>query len=79
MFFYCTAGVTNETAATKIVELSKKVRELTSELESEKTKGKQLGKKCQELQNKVCAVVCVFCPLGLLIVNCTKQPIVFYK
>ncbi|CAL1528593.1 unnamed protein product [Lymnaea stagnalis] len=42
--------ITNETAATKIIELSKKVRELTSEKESEKTKCKQLQKKCHELQ-----------------------------
>lgn len=45
--------VTNETAALKIVELSKKVREITAELESEKTKSRQLGKKCQDLQFQV--------------------------
>ncbi|KAL5010887.1 hypothetical protein ScPMuIL_013192 [Solemya velum] len=45
--------VTNETAALKIVELSKKVREITAELESEKTKSRQLGKKCQDLQFQI--------------------------
>ena len=45
--------MTNETAATKIVELSKKVREMTAELESEKTKCRQLSKKCQDLQKQV--------------------------
>ncbi|XP_071103198.1 coiled-coil domain-containing protein 13-like [Haliotis cracherodii] len=47
------AGVTNETAAIKIVELSKKVRELTAELESERTRCKQLQKKCQDAQRQV--------------------------
>ena len=45
--------VTNETAGTKIVELSKKVRELTAELESEKNKCRQLTKKCHDLQQQV--------------------------
>ena len=47
------SSVTNENAATKIVELSKKIRELTSELESEKTKTKQYVKKSQDLENEV--------------------------
>lgn len=53
MYILAGGKVTNEAAATKIVELSKKVRELTAELQSEKTKVKQYGKKCMELQNQV--------------------------
>ncbi|KAI8767448.1 coiled-coil domain-containing protein 13 [Biomphalaria glabrata] len=43
-------AVTNETAASKIIELSKKIRELTAEKETEKTRYRQLQKKYQELQ-----------------------------
>lgn len=50
------SGVTNETAATKIVELSKKVRELTSEMEAEKTKSKQLARKCIDLSNQISSI-----------------------
>ncbi|XP_011446340.3 coiled-coil domain-containing protein 13 isoform X2 [Magallana gigas] len=46
-------AVTNETAATKIVELSKKVRDLNAELESERTKARQYGKKCIDLQTQI--------------------------
>ncbi|XP_061166826.1 coiled-coil domain-containing protein 13-like [Saccostrea echinata] len=46
-------AVTNETAATKIVELSKKVRDLNAELESERTKSRQYGKKCMDLQTQL--------------------------
>lgn len=53
-FLAIVAGaVTNETAATKIVELSKKVRDLNAELESERTKARQYGKKCIDLQTQV--------------------------
>lgn len=48
--------ITNDTAATKIVELSKKLRELASELESERTKSKQLARKCEELAKEVAVV-----------------------
>ncbi|XP_074652868.1 coiled-coil domain-containing protein 13-like [Tubulanus polymorphus] len=47
------AGIGSDVAATKIVDLSKKVRELTSELESERTKSKQFQRKCIELQRDV--------------------------
>lgn len=53
MYFSAGGKVTNEAAASKIVELSKKVRELTAELHSEKTKVKQYGKKCMDLQKQV--------------------------
>ena len=43
-------------AAVKIVELSKKVREMTAELESEKTKSRQLTRKCNEMEQKMSKV-----------------------
>lgn len=46
-------GLTNETAAAKIVELSKKLRETVAEKESEKTKCKQLAKQCEDLKSQV--------------------------
>uniref|UniRef100_T1JP69 Coiled-coil domain-containing protein 13 n=1 Tax=Strigamia maritima TaxID=126957 RepID=T1JP69_STRMM len=42
----------SDIAAIKIVELSRKLRDLTSELESEKTKNKQLHRTVQDLENK---------------------------
>ena len=48
-----TGSVTNETAAQKIVELSKKLREQTAELQSEKTKARQMTKKCMDLEREV--------------------------
>ena len=40
-------------AATKIVDLAKKVRELTANYESEKTRNKQLAKICQDYEGKL--------------------------
>eukprot|EP00057_Strongylocentrotus_purpuratus_P024828 XP_011679302.1 PREDICTED: coiled-coil domain-containing protein 13 isoform X2 [Strongylocentrotus purpuratus] len=46
-------GVANENAATRIVELSKKSRELTAELESEKSKNRQLTRKVRDLEVEI--------------------------
>ena len=46
-------GIAAEAASSKIVDLSKKVREMTAELEAERSKVKQLAKKCFDLQNEV--------------------------
>ena len=47
------AGIAGNTASTKIIDLSKKNRELVAQLESEKSKTVRTTQKVAELESKV--------------------------
>ena len=59
IWFFCNSvvllgtGVAADTAAGRIMELSKKNRDLTADLESERNKVRQLMKKMREMEREV--------------------------